>query len=125
MPAPRLNMEVSLGNILLIASIGVSVTMFLVKGDERGSNTAAAVAGFDVRLTRELAEVRGSIDSLRVIVNPIGALNTRLAEVERRLTEQDTRDNDQDRRLGTQAEAIATLRARVEFVAQPGRRVVP
>lgn len=125
MAPPRVNMEISLGNILLIASIAVSVTVFMVKGDERGNNTATAVAGFDVRLTRELAEVRGSIDSLRVIVNPIGALNTRLAEAERRLTEQDTRDNSQDVRLAAQAEAIASLRARVEFVAQPGRRTMP
>ncbi|MBS7810544.1 hypothetical protein [Roseococcus pinisoli] len=125
MPAPRINMEVSLGHIIQMCVIVGGGLILYGRGDERAASTAAAVAGFDVRLTRELAEVRGSIDSLRVIVNPIGALNTRLAEVERRLTEQDTRDNDQDRRLGAQAEAIATLRARVEFVAQPGRRVVP
>lgn len=125
MTRPRVNMEISLGNILLIASIAVSVVVFLVKGDERGSNTARAVDGFETRLTRELADVRGAIDALRVVVNPIGALNTRMAEVERRLTEQDIRDNAQDQRLGAMGEAIASLRARVEFISQPAQRRVP
>lgn len=125
MAPPRVNMEISLGHIIQMCIIVGGGLVLYGRGDERAASTASAVAGFDVRLTRELAEVRGAIDSLRVIVNPIGALNTRLAEVERRLTEQDARDNAQDIRLGAQAEAIATLRARVEFVALPGRRVTP
>jgi hypothetical protein len=125
MTRPRVNMEISLGHIIQMGIlIGGGLILWGQQGEKQAS-TAAAVAGFDVRLTRELADVRGSIDSLRVIVNPIGALNTRMTEVERRLTEQDARDNSQDIRLGAQAEAIASLRARVEFVAQPGRRSVP
>ncbi|WP_424813578.1 hypothetical protein [Roseococcus sp. YIM B11640] len=125
MTRPRINWEISIGNILLMCTMVFSATYFVWQLDKKGDSTATAVSNFDGRLTREMAEVRSALEELRRTVNPIGTLNTRVTETERRLTEQDARDNAQDQRLGVMAEAIASLRARVEYVAQPGRRTVP
>lgn len=124
MTKPTINMEVSLGNLLLIASIAVSVVVFLVKGDERGTSTARAVDGFESRLTRELAEVRGAIDALRLVVNPIGVLNQRVEQAERRVTDGEGREAARDARINGLAEAVAFLRAR-DAGLPPARQVRP
>lgn len=125
MTRPRVSMDISLGQLIQIASIaGLGLILWGARG-EQGANTARTVEGFDARLTRELGDVRSSIDALRQTVTPIGTLLSRLSEAERRLTEQDTRDNSQDQRLSTLAEAVAVLRARQDAVGQPGRPVRP
>lgn len=125
MTRPRINPEISLGSIIQVAAIAGLGLIAWGARDEKGASTASAVASFDTRLTREMTEVRRSLEEVRATVNPIGTLNTRTTEIERRLTEQDIRDNGQDQRLGAIAETIAALRARVDYTSTPGRRTAP
>lgn len=125
MTRPRIDPTVSLGNILLIASvIGTGLVMWGERG-QQAANTATAVTSFDTRLTREMSGVQQALDELRRTVNPIGTLNQRTSELERRATEADARDNAQDMRLSAFAEAIATIRARQDAERLPPRQVRP
>lgn len=125
MTRPRVNMEIGLGHIIQILLIAGSIGFFVITGNAKSDHTAGAVATLDRRVEAGFEAMNRRVDNLAAALNLVSSLTPRMGEAERRLTEQDTRDNAQDQRIGLVSEAVATLRARLEFVAQPGRRVAP
>lgn len=136
MTRPKFSFDFNLGHLINAgAIIGVGLIAWGAAG-EKQTNTTNAVSDFRRQVELDLGAMRSSfrtdldrlqssVDNLTVVVNPIGALNTRVGEVERRLVLGDTRDAQMQDRQSALAESIASLRARVEFITTPGRRLVP
>lgn len=122
---PRVDWTLNLGNILQILLIAGGIGFFVITGNAKNENTAGAVTSLERRVEQGFEAMNRRVDALAAAVNLTATLTPRMTEAERRLTEQDTRDNGQDQRIGLVSEAVATLRARLEYVAQPGRRVIP
>lgn len=122
---PRVDWSLNLGNMLQLMVMAGGIGYFVITGNAKNESTAAAVVALERRVDSGFADVNRRIDGLAASVAPISTLNSRLTEAERRLTEQDARDNAQDARIGLISESVATLRARLDVEARPGRRVVP